>query len=30
MKCILCNYENANDEVVRDNYINFHIIEKDN
>ena len=30
MKCLLCNIENDNDEVLKDQYINFHSIEKDN
>ena len=27
---MLCNIENDNNEVLKDHYINFHSIEKDN
>ena len=30
MKCLLCNVEDDNDEVLKDHYINFHSIVKDN
>ena len=30
MKCLLCDYENSNDEVVRNHYIKFYMIEKNN
>ena len=30
MKCLLCNVENNNDEVLKDHCINFQSVEKDN
>ena len=30
MKCLLCNVEDDNDEVLKDHYINFHSNVKDN
>ena len=30
MKCLLCDYKNSNDEVLKEHYINLHMVKKDN